>query len=52
MFLSISFLFLGYLIVFTFPICIRIIIDPSKTPFNKGFYSIFSIDLLLFKENS
>lgn len=52
MFFYTSFLFLGYLIVKIFPICILMITEPSRTPFSKGFSVIFSVDLLLFRENS
>lgn len=52
MFFSISFLFLGYLIVLTFPICILMTIDPKSTPLSKGFYYILSTDLLFDREYS
>ena len=52
MFLMISSLFFGYFMILSLPNCIRIIIEPSKTPFSKGFYNILTIFLLLFKECS
>jgi len=52
MFFSMSFLFFGYFMVLTLPICMRMIIEPSRTPFNKGFSYIFKDVLLLLRENS
>jgi len=51
MFLPTYALFLGYFIMFNFPSCSRITIDPSKTPFKTGFYKLLLLFFLaLFNE--
>lgn len=51
-FISIYFFVFGYFMVFTLPICIRMTIEPNKTPLRSGFSKIVSDFLLLFKEYS